>query len=84
MDRTTPAPEDVAREIAARISSPRPPDAAPLPLPGDSWERRLLVALADHVLRQRWVAGVVEQHLSGSARLLASDGAFGHPEAVPQ
>ena len=84
MDRTTPAPEDLAREIAARIASPAPPDRAPPALPGDAWERRLLVALADHVPRQRWVAGVVEQRLSGSARLLASDGAFGHPEAVPQ
>ena len=85
MDRvTTPPPEDVARELALRSSSPSPLVGVPLALPGDAWERRLLVALAAHLPRQRWVAEVVERHLSANPGTLASDGAFGHPEAIEQ
>lgn len=76
-------PEETANEITRRAAAPSR-DLAALALPGDAWERRLLVALSDHLPRQRWVAGIVERHLSGSPNLLASDGAFGHPEAVPQ
>jgi hypothetical protein len=77
--------EAVARELQARLSPSAPPSEGPVAgLPGDPWERRLLVALADHVVRQRWVAEVVEKHLSGSTRTLGAEGAFGHPAGVPQ
>lgn len=81
---TTLTPEAAARELADRRSSPPIADPPPVALPGDAWERRLLMALADHVPRQQWVAHIVEEHLSASTRLLATDGAFGHPENLAQ
>ena len=78
------APELVAQEIARRVAMLPALDPTPLALPGDAWERRLLVALADHLPRQRWVARVAEQHLGVDLHLLAEAGAFGHPEAIPQ
>ena len=82
-------PEPIAKELASLLAAPAD-ESSPLPslsvgpLPGNPWARRLLVALDDHVPRQLWVARVVATHLRGDLGLLASDGAFGHPEQLDQ
>jgi len=53
-------------------------------LPADPWARRLLVALDDHLVRQRWVAEVVERRLQAKPEDIGSNGAFAHPEAIGQ
>ncbi len=82
-------PEPIAKELASLLAAPAD-ESSPLPslsvgpLPGNLWARRLLVALDDHVPRQLWVARVVATHLRGDLGLLASDGAFGHPQHLDQ
>ncbi len=48
------------------------------------WELWPLIGLIRHERRQKWVGLIVETKLQGSGREIASGGALGHPEGVPQ
>lgn len=48
------------------------------------WAIWLLIALVRHRTRQRWVAEVIRNHLRGEPEALASAGALGQPEELPQ
>ncbi len=76
-------PEDLKQELARRVGEPRPFFENSLALPGDYLERRLLVALAAHTRRQRWVTRVVEERLGADLGALAEQGYGGHPRHRP-
>ena len=68
-------PDDLATAICAL------PDAGRLPLPWATWT---LIGLVRHRRRQLWVAQVVATRLQGEPESIATRGAFGHPEDIPQ
>lgn len=86
-----PSPAIPSRELVTTLAlvgtsdgASIPRDSEPLVLPGDAWERRLLVALHGHLPRQRWVAEIVRDKLYTDTPALAKLGPFARTEDLPQ
>jgi hypothetical protein len=76
-------PDAFAITLAARlqeaIDTDRLSPEIEIPLPGNPWARRLVVALDGHTRRQRWVAQVVRVHLRVDPLRIAEGGAWEVP-----
>jgi hypothetical protein len=59
----------------------RLPDPVTLPSPWETWT---LIGLVRHRERQLWVADIIRTRLRGAPADLATLGALGHPQDVPQ
>ena len=57
------------------------PEPGALPGPWETWT---LIGLVRHRRRQAWVAEIIRKRLGGSLSSLATLGALGHPDRVPQ
>jgi hypothetical protein len=74
----------VDRELRATPSSPEELgerlEKRDVDLPGDPWDRWLLLALCRHEARQAWVGEVVRGRLGGDLHDIGRSGGFGHPD----
>jgi hypothetical protein len=75
----TRSQEPAPGELDSALRSLPEPDALPSP-----WETWTLIGLVRHRERQFWVADIIRTRLRGAPSDLATAGAFGHPEGVPQ
>jgi hypothetical protein len=85
------APLDRLLAALDRLREPEPenlvsslrglPEVAILPSPWDTWT---LIGLTRHRERQWWVADIIRTRLQGDVNRLATFGALGHPDGVPQ
>lgn len=75
-------PDALKQQLASLLERPTASSWMPLELPGDWFERRLLVALAEHTRRQRWVTQIVQDRLGANVRQLSEFGSGGHPTHI--